>query len=149
MLNTSKARKTTSLEDIYSEIESESIDFDDVKFIECKSLSMQDDGGECYIAINGKHIHTQAELKVILAHELGHCKTGSFYNRYSKFDLVCQHEYRADRQAVLDLVPYEDLMEALQDGITEVWELAERFDVTEDFIRTVFKHYEAMGKTFR
>lgn len=112
------------------------------------SMALQDDDFRCCVGLNSKKKFTQAELKVILAHELGHCKTGSFYNRYSKFDLVCQHEYRANRQAVLDLVPYEDLMEALQDGITEVWELAEHFDVTEDFIRTVFKHYEAMGKNF-
>jgi len=31
-----------------------------------------------------------------LAHELGHCECGAFYNRYSPFDLVGKHERRAD-----------------------------------------------------
>ena len=147
MQNLSKT-KIKSLEDIYQMAEDNGIDVDDVDFIKVKSISIQHNK-ECHIAINTKKIPTRSEEKVILAHELGHCKTGSFYNKYSKFDLVCKHEYRANRQAVLDLVPYEELLFAIEKGCKERWELAEYFDITEEFVDEVIKHYTRMGMDFR
>lgn len=143
MQNLSKT-KIKSLEDIYQMAEEHDIDVDDIDFIEVKSISIQHNK-ECHIAINTKKIPTRTEEKVILAHELGHCKTGSFYNKNNPYDLICKHEYKANRQAVLDLVPYEDLLIAIEHGYHERWELADYFDVPDDFIDEVVKHYTAMG----
>lgn len=37
--------------------------------------------------------------------------------------------------AVTALIPVDALDDAVADGCTEVWELAERFQVTEEFVR--------------
>lgn len=87
-------------------------------------------------------IETTAQERVHLAHELGHCETGSFYNVYSSLDIREKQEQRADRWAVSHLVPVEEFMSALSEGVVEVWELAEFFDVTEDFIRKAAEIYK-------
>jgi len=39
------------------------------------------------------------------------------------------------------LIPVDDLDDAVAQGCTEVWELAERFGVTEDFVRKAVCYY--------
>ena len=73
--------------------------------------------------------------RVHLGHELGHCVTGSFYNRYAAVDCRQRHENQANRWAIQTLIPVDALDEAVAQGCTEIWELAERFGVTEDFMR--------------
>ncbi len=101
--------------------------------------------GDCYVGIDPMQIETQAEERVHLAHELGHCITGSFYNMYSETDIRKRHEIRADRCAAAMLVPVEELKSQFRKGITEIWNLAEYFDVTEDFIRKAIENYFDMG----
>ena len=86
-----------------------------------------------YIGIS-EEIRETAELNVHLAHELGHCLTGSVYNMYAPLDNRAKHELRADRWAIKKLVPPAKLRTAIKKGIREVWELAEYFQVTEDYI---------------
>ncbi len=86
-------------------------------------------------------IETVAEEKVHLAHELGHCETGSFYNIYSSLDIREKQERRADGWAVLKLMPFCDFKNALSLGFTEIWELAEYFEVTEEFVLKAIKYY--------
>lgn len=87
-------------------------------------------------------IETTAQERVHLAHELGHCETGSFYNVYSTLDIREKQEEKADRWAVSRLVPAEEFVKALNTGMVEVWELAEYFEVTEDFIRKAAEIYK-------
>lgn len=100
----------------------------------CGSISMMTDNGNCFIGIDDSQDMTEQELIVHKAHELGHCVTGSFYNRYAKFDVISKHEYRADKWAIKKLVPEDELMKIMDKGTTEVWLLAEKFNVTEAFI---------------
>lgn len=76
-----------------------------------------------------------ARETVHLSHELGHCLTGSFYNRYTPYDVRRRHENRADKWAVRSLIPAPELDEAIASGHTQMWELAEHFGVTEEFMR--------------
>ena len=85
---------------------------------------------------------TIAEEKEIIAHELGHCKTGTTHSISSSFELIERHEYRADKWAVHKLLPFEEYQQALQEGYTEIWQLAERFNVAEDFIRRAIQIYQ-------
>lgn len=48
-----------------------------------ESLSLPLEDGSCAIAMDPWRMPTLADEKVKLAHELGHCETGSFYNRYA------------------------------------------------------------------
>lgn len=99
------------------------------------------DNGDCAIVIDDKQIESQADETVKLAHELGHCIKGAFYNKYSQFDLISRHEYRADSWAIKKLIPKDELIETFEDGITEIWELAEHFEVTEEFMIKACEFY--------
>lgn len=100
---------------------------------------------KCYIAIDPMEIKSAADGKVKLAHELGHCETCSFYSRSSPADVLERHEHRADKWAVHHLIPLEEYEEAISKGYTEVWQLAEYFDVTEEFIRRTDYLYRCEG----
>ena len=99
------------------------------------SVSVMDAAGQCCIGLDLPHRRTRNELRVRFAHELGHCVTGSFYNRYSPADIRKLHENRADKFAVRTLIPEAALHEAVSEGCTEPWELADRFGVDEAFLK--------------
>lgn len=100
-----------------------------------ESMSVMDDNGLCFIGIDPNTRDGSIQERVHLAHELGHCVTGSFYNRYSNFDSRQRHENRADKWAIRQLITEDDLDQAVAEGHTEVWDLAEHFGVTEQFMR--------------
>jgi Zn-dependent peptidase ImmA (M78 family) len=102
---------------------------------ENKSLSIETENFEYFIGIDEKRMDNSAELRTALAHELGHCVQGAFYNRGSKGDLICKHEYKADKWAISQLMPKEEMLNAMKHGYVEVWQLAEYFNVTEDLVR--------------
>lgn len=99
------------------------------------SMSIMDDNGACYIGMDDAVRDGGIQERLHLIHELGHCVTGSFYNRYAAVDSRQRNENRADKWAVKKLIPVEALDDAIAEGCTEVWELAERFGVTEEFVR--------------
>lgn len=105
------------------------------------SMSIMLEDGACYIGIDGEVQDGGAQERVHMAHELGHCETGSFYNIYAAIDHRQRHENRADKWAVMQLIPVEDLDEAIAEGCTELWELADRFGVTEDFVKKAVCYY--------
>lgn len=81
------------------------------------------------------NIHSSAEELVVVAHEGGHISTGATHKVNSPYDLIEKHEYKADKWAVQKLIPEEELDEAVASGCTELWQLAEHFAVTEEFMR--------------
>lgn len=107
-----------------------------------ESLSYCDSEGTCFIAMDPWRLPTISDETSKLAHELGHCYTGSFYNRYATCDVRQKHENRADKWAVTHLISKDELDKALSEGHTEIWDLAERFNVTEDFMRKAVCWYE-------
>ena len=108
-----------------------------IQFPMCEngSVSTMLPGGACYIGMDKVVQDGGANERTHLSHELGHCLTGSFYNRYSDFDIRQRHENKADKWAINQLVSEAALDEAVASGCTEIWELADRFDVTEEFMR--------------
>lgn len=109
-----------------------------------KSFSVLVDG-TCAIAMNFEKIDSMEEKTVALFHELGHGETGSFYNFYSPIDIREKHEYRADKWAAHRIIPPDTFIKAIEDGYTEIWQLAEHFGVTEDFIRRTDFIYKCEG----
>lgn len=96
--------------------------------------------GKCSIGVTSRRL-AAAEEAICLAHELGHCETGSFYNQNNVADRWGRHEYRANKWAIKRLIPKNNLVAAMRAGYTEPWELAERFDVTEAFMRMAIFYY--------
>ena len=99
------------------------------------SMSIMAEDGRCYIGMDHAVRDGGAQERVHLGHEMGHCLTGSFYNIYAAIDCRQRHENRADKWAIQALIPVDALDDAIADGCCEIWELADRFGVTEDFIR--------------
>ena len=50
------------------------------------SMSVMDAQGRCFIGMDAGVLDGAAQERVHLGHELGHCVTGSFYNRYAAVD---------------------------------------------------------------
>jgi len=99
------------------------------------SMSVMLEDGRCFVGMDDSVRDGSVQERVHLSHELGHCVTGSFYNIHAAIDYRQRHENRANKWAIHALIPVEALDDAIAEGCTEVWELAERFQVTEDFIR--------------
>ena len=108
---------------------------------ETGSLSFMEDNGDCYIGMDDSIRDGDVRERVHLSHELGHCITGSFYNIHSPVDIRQRHENKADKWAILRMIPVDDLDDAVAAGCTELWELAERFGVTETFMRKAVCYY--------
>ena len=105
------------------------------------SLSVMLEGGRCFVGLDRSVCDGATQERVHLSHELGHCVTGSFYNIYAAVECRQRHENRADKWAISTLIPVEDLDEAVAQGCTDIWELAERFQVTEEFMRKTVCYY--------
>lgn len=124
-----------SLQMLYHLAEVQNIVVDRFALSSREALSIMDGAGNCFIAIDPGKVLSETDERSKLAHELGHCVTGAFYNRYSNFDCRQRHENKADKWAVQELVTVDELDEAVAEGCTEIWELAERFGITEPLMR--------------
>ena len=87
------------------------------------------------IFIDTGELNTIAKEKSALLHEGGHYATGTTHEVCSPCDLVAKHEYKADKWAVTRALSEAELDEAVAEGHTELWDLADYFGVTEDFMR--------------
>lgn len=114
----------------------------DMKMNGAEEAMSQSLGGRCIIAIDDRKVKSRADYKVKSAHELGHCITGSFYDERYPVIPRGRLEQRADIWAILNTIPRRPLMKALRQGMTEVWQLAEHFNVTEEFIVKALRYYD-------
>ena len=124
--------KTT---DLYQEAKDTDIPILILDIPKTGSMCMQSESGRYYIGMDYGVLPEESVRRVHLAHELGHCKTGAFYNRWAARDVRKKHENRADKWAVNKLIPVDELDQAVADGHTELWDLADHFGVTEEFMR--------------
>ncbi|MBQ8248609.1 MAG: ImmA/IrrE family metallo-endopeptidase [Clostridia bacterium] len=114
-----------------------------VKLPETKSVSLNIDDN-MFIGIDDKVMQTRAEERVHLAHELGHCMTGAFYSLYSPIDNRGYVERKANVYAIKKLINEDELKKIIKKyNDISVWELAEHFEVTEDFMRMALEYYFA------
>ena len=125
----------TELSTLYDRAEQLNIPVFHVPLPRTGSMSTMAEDGSCAIGLDLPHRRSRNELRVRLAHELGHCVTGSFYNRWSPADIRKLHENRADKYAVRTLIPVEALDAAVAAGHTDPWDLADYFGVDEAFLK--------------
>ncbi|MGN1114172.1 MAG: ImmA/IrrE family metallo-endopeptidase [Oscillospiraceae bacterium] len=128
----------SSLDDI---IARENITVMNVPCSQCGSMSLMADSGNCYIGLDSSSELSAEEMLVHKAHEVGHCVEGAFYNRYSRLDVISRHEKRADSWAIKQLIPEDKLIKAFESGLLEIWQLAEKFGVTEEFMKKACRFY--------
>lgn len=94
-----------------------------------------------WIAIDPAKFHTEASYKCALAHEIGHCMTGTFYKINSPVADKERCERAANEYAARLLMPAEAVLSAFQDGQGQLSTLVTRFDVTADFAAMALDFY--------
>ena len=107
------------------------------------------DSGECSaVLLNYRHRFTSDELKVCLAHEEGHYRTGATHRLSSPLDLISQHEYKANAYAYQKLIPMNELMERISSGARTIWELSDLFGVPVQFLVDAVTYYVHHDQSF-
>ena len=131
-----------TLLELYNYASAENVRVDAFPLGKTEALSLRDGDGDCFIAIDPFRVKGAADEKTKLGHELGHCMTGAFYSVDCPCDVRERSENRAVKWEIQALISREALQRAVADGHTEVWDLAEIFGVTEDFMRKAICWYE-------
>ncbi len=98
-------------------------------------------GGKGFIALDKGLVGRSYAERVALAHELGHLLAGALYPVGQDQNTVLKHEQVAQRWAFKLLVPFDELLPLLKEGTDSVSELAERFEVTEEFMQKALGFY--------
>ena len=129
------------IQNLYTLAQQQNIEVLSCSMPRTESMYLMLENGSCVIGMDDSVRDGGVQERVHLSHELGHCVTGSFYNIHAAIDHRQRHENRANQWAIQSLIPVEELDNAIAEGCTEVWELAERFQVTEDFIRKAVCFY--------
>lgn len=130
-------------DDLYEYAESKNITVDFRSIPKNKSFSVRMEFGD-FIVIDEKAMENSAEERTLAAHEIGHCETNAFYDYDSSLMLRSKAEEQATRWAVKKLINKNEMAELLRQGY-EKWDLAEYFNVTEDFIEKAYQLYFEVG----
>jgi Zn-dependent peptidase ImmA (M78 family) len=93
------------------------------------------------IFLDFSQIQSARLLKGICYHELGHAGTGALHKVSSPYETVERSEYRANRWAAEHFLPPEEFREAFANGYTELWQLAEYFDLPEQDIKNALTYW--------
>lgn len=93
------------------------------------------------IFLDFSQIRSTRLLKGICYHEMGHSATGALHKVSSPYESVERSEYRANRWAAEHFLPVEDFREAFAAGYTELWQLAEYFDLPEQDIKNALTYW--------
>ena len=89
------------------------------------------DQGFYAVFLDFTKIRSTRLLRGICCHELGHAATGALHKVDSPYELVERSEHRAIRWAAEHFLTKEAFQEAFRAGCTELWQLAEYFDLPE------------------
>lgn len=128
-----------TIEQLYEIADNRGIEVYDFPMLELRAISLC--GG--HIAIDRSKFNSDTDYKCTLAHEIGHCATGSFYNLHTSVPVKELIERQANRFAAELLVPFSKLVHAVHClGIIVSRTLAQMFDVTLEFIQMVLDLYE-------
>lgn len=107
------------------------------------------DGGYYAVVLNFKRLHTVRQVRTAMLHESGHLHTGALHKVDSPFQLVAQNEHRADADSFRRCLPAEEICQAMRQGYTEPWQLADYFDLDEDYIKKALHYWtECRGVDF-
>lgn len=139
-----------SLLGLYQQAAHSGVSVDDFALEHRDALTVMDHLQKCHIAIDRRKVKNNADEKYKLSHELAHCETGALYGRKVPFETVARCEERAERWAIENYLPLDEVQYAMDHGLSEPWQLAEWFDFPEEFIRKALNYYhDARGINFQ
>ncbi len=135
----------TGLQRLYDYAERERILIHSARIPFSPAVTIRDrdelEGEFFYIALDPRQLCGECEEKHAVLHELSHIAVGAFYRNEHDIFYRRKMENKALRWQILHEIPREALEEALADGCTSPWELAERFEVTQDFMEKALFFY--------
>ncbi len=107
--------------------------------------------GDIYgIFLDEKKFDADAARRVALAHEKGHCDTGTFCIEATWKMNHDRYERVAWKSAVYSELPYERLRAALHRARTaegvDLWDVSEELGLTYEFVVRAIETYETAGK---
>ncbi|MCL2427100.1 MAG: ImmA/IrrE family metallo-endopeptidase [Oscillospiraceae bacterium] len=132
-----------TLEEMYMLVEDSGIEVDYRRLPKGKCFLIMDENDTPCIAIDHNEFKTQAAEKIAIAHEYGHCATGSFYSKYTPYLDRIKAERRANEHAVYVLIPLDKLLEAVASPWNSVYDLAEHFGVGVEFMQFALELYRS------
>lgn len=107
------------------------------------------DQGYYAVFLDFSKIRSTRLLRGICYHELGHAATGALHKVDSPYELVGRSEYRANRWSAQHYLTEADFRNAFADGCTELWQLAEYFDLPEGDVQKALTYWtERKGVDF-
>lgn len=89
------------------------------------------DGSDYAIFLDFTKIHSLRTYRGVCMHEQGHTATGALHKVHSPFETVERSEHRAVRWTAETYLTAENFREAFALGLSEIWELADYFDLPE------------------
>ena len=99
------------------------------------------DGSRYGIFLDFTKIQTARQLRGVCMHEQGHTATGALHKVSSPFETVERSEHRANRWVAESYLTAEDFREAFAAGYTDLWQLAEWFDLPEPDVKKAFRYW--------
>ena len=99
------------------------------------------DGDLYAVFLDFSKIRSTRLLRGVCSHEQGHIATGALHKVDSPFELVERSEYRANRYVARTYLTQEDFKEAFSLGYTELWQLAEFFDLPEADVQKAYTYW--------
>lgn len=133
------------LDDVYKKIDDKNIELFTRRMKSCDAATIE--ANKAYgIIIDQTQLKGQNDEFMALAHEYGHCESGTTHKLYSDFQLIGQHENRANRTAVYEFLPVEKIKDAFKHKYFEYWEIAEYLDMPEPFIIMAIEIYRVEEK---
>lgn len=101
-----------------------------------------------YLGINPKRITSQAQERELLIHEEGHFATNTFYQMDSPYTVRRHQENVATRYGYKKYYSVEKLLNLMEDGCTEPWQLAEQLGVRQAYVEEMLAYYQEQGVDF-
>ena len=112
------------------------------------ACTVRDHGYYC-VVLNPGTLTTFRRLRTAAIHEEGHLRTGALHKVDSPYQLVAQSEHRAEAASFQHYLPPDKIRAAMRAGYTEPWQLADYFDLEEDFIKKALHYWtECRGIDF-
>lgn len=99
------------------------------------------DQGFYAVFLDFSKIRSARLLRGVCCHELGHLATGALHKVSSPYELVERSEYRANRYVAQTFLTEEAFREAFAAGCTELWQLAEYFDLPEADVKNALTYW--------
>ena len=146
----------TRLETLYDELHNENISVHDYHFSKTKKAACFKDGDIETIIIDKAALHDSAEEYSLIAEEYAHYETESLYTIEPSFNepfarmLRIAAEGKAKRHAINKHIPFNESFKrefercVYADGL-DIYELADRFNMTVDFVKRAIEHYDSQG----